>query len=284
MNKLYVNEYSPASDLHHPKRLLTKMLMDLWRGRGLAWRLFVRDVKAQYRQTLLGLLWVFLPPVATTVAFVLLNKGKLLSSPEGLTVPYSVFVLVGTLFWQTFADALNSPLRILTQSGSMLVKINFPRESLILAAMLHTGFNSCVRLMIMVPIFVYYNLVFQPSVLMSLLPLFILLFMGTVAGVIISPFGILFHDVQKSLPLILNFWMLLTPVIYAAPSGGFLGVIVKHNPVTPFVVAGRNWILDGFGYIDTTFVTVAAVTLALAIWGWVVFRISLPIIIERMQA
>ena len=240
MNKFLVNEYSPASDLRHPKRLLYQMFSDLWIGKGLAWRLFLRDTKAQYRQTLLGLLWIFLPPVATTFAFVLLNKGKLLSSPEGLSVPYPVFVLVGTLCWQAFADALNSPLRILTVSGSMLVKINFPRESLILSAMLHAGFNSFVRLIIIVPVFIYFDLFFHPSALMSLLPIFILLCMGTVIGVIISPFGMLFQDVQKSLPLLLNFWMLLTPVIYASPSGGLLGTIVKYNPVSPLVVIGRN--------------------------------------------
>jgi lipopolysaccharide transport system permease protein len=260
------------------------MFSDLWIGKGLAWRLFLRDIKAQYRQTLLGLLWVFLPPVATTFAFVLLNKGKLLSSPEGLSVPYPVFVLVGTLCWQTFADALNSPLRILTVSGSMLVKINFPRESLILSAMLHAGFNSLVRLIIIVPVFTYFDLFFQPSALMSLLPLFILLCSGTVIGVIISPFGMLFHDVQKSLPLLLNFWMLLTPVIYTSPSGGLLGTIVKYNPVSPLVVAGRNWILNGFGSIDSAFLMVTAATVTLAFWGWLIFRLSLPIIIERMQA
>ena len=68
--------YTPESRLRHPFRLIRTMFIDLWRSRELAWRLLVRDISAQYRQTLLGLFWAFLPLIATTGVFVMLNKGK----------------------------------------------------------------------------------------------------------------------------------------------------------------------------------------------------------------
>ena len=51
-----ITVYTPDSSLRHPGRLIGEMFHDLWAGRELAWRLAVRDLSAQYRQTALGLL------------------------------------------------------------------------------------------------------------------------------------------------------------------------------------------------------------------------------------
>jgi len=42
--------------MRHPARMVAGMLRDLLAGRELAWQLALRDIKAQYRQTALGLL------------------------------------------------------------------------------------------------------------------------------------------------------------------------------------------------------------------------------------
>ncbi|MCK4944376.1 MAG: ABC transporter permease, partial [Candidatus Aminicenantes bacterium] len=62
--------YTPASQLAHPMRLVKTMWSDLMASRGLAWRLLIRDISAQYRQTILGYLWAFIPPIFTTLIFV----------------------------------------------------------------------------------------------------------------------------------------------------------------------------------------------------------------------
>lgn len=51
---LPVRFYTPESELAHPRRLWREMVRDLWAGRELAWRLAVRDISAQYRQSALG--------------------------------------------------------------------------------------------------------------------------------------------------------------------------------------------------------------------------------------
>ena len=60
--ELPVRIYTPAPVLKHPVDMGREMLSDVWSGRELAWRLFVRDVSAQYRQTFFGYIWAFLPP------------------------------------------------------------------------------------------------------------------------------------------------------------------------------------------------------------------------------
>ncbi len=107
--------YTPDSQLRRPGQLLKSMWRDVLASRELAWRLLVRNISAMYRQTMLGYVWAFLPPVFTTLTFVFLNSQKIFS--VGTTdIPYPAFVMIGTLLWQGFADAMNSPLRMINQS------------------------------------------------------------------------------------------------------------------------------------------------------------------------
>src|SRR6476660_9754286 len=74
MSELPVTTYTPKSPLREPTRLLQSMRRDLAASRELAWRLFVRDVSAQYRQTALGYVWVFIPPLVASLPFIYLNQ------------------------------------------------------------------------------------------------------------------------------------------------------------------------------------------------------------------
>ena len=62
---LPVRIYTPEPALGHPVRLIREMAVDIWSGRELAWRLFIRDLSASYRQAWFGYAWVFLPPSQT---------------------------------------------------------------------------------------------------------------------------------------------------------------------------------------------------------------------------
>jgi len=57
--------YTADSELRRPVQMLRSMYLDLLRSRGLAWRLFLRDLNGQYRQSLLGYLWLLLPPLGS---------------------------------------------------------------------------------------------------------------------------------------------------------------------------------------------------------------------------
>ena len=56
MSPLPIKTYTPESSIRNPAKLIREMLYDLVSSRELAWQLAVRDIKAQYRQTALGLL------------------------------------------------------------------------------------------------------------------------------------------------------------------------------------------------------------------------------------
>ena len=63
MKKSNLTVYTPESSLAHPLIMAREMLRDLAASRELAWRLAVRDIRAQYRQAFLGILWALILPL-----------------------------------------------------------------------------------------------------------------------------------------------------------------------------------------------------------------------------
>ena len=74
--------YTPDSSLANPFVMAKDMLGDLWAGRELAWRLTVRDISAQYRQTFLGILWALILPLANTVVWLFLSGAGIVVRPD----------------------------------------------------------------------------------------------------------------------------------------------------------------------------------------------------------
>jgi lipopolysaccharide transport system permease protein len=95
-------------------------------------RLFKRNIKAMYRQSLLGITWALFPPLITAGLWIFLRGNNVMSLGE-TSVPYPVFVLVGTMLWQIFTESILSPLKSITTNKAMLIKINIPREGLLLS-------------------------------------------------------------------------------------------------------------------------------------------------------
>jgi lipopolysaccharide transport system permease protein len=76
---LPVTIYTPESSLASPSKMLCELFRDLSASRELAWQLAVRDIKSQYRQAFLGILWAFILPLANTVTWIFLSKAGIVS-------------------------------------------------------------------------------------------------------------------------------------------------------------------------------------------------------------
>jgi ABC-type polysaccharide/polyol phosphate export permease len=110
-----------------------------------------------------------------------------------------------------------------------------------------------------------------------------LVFLGFALGLALLPLGGLYGDVLKSLPILLQFWMLLTPVVYPARTEGWLGWLCSWNPVAPLIslarasLTGDSLLPQGaLGILATLF------SLFLCLMGLIGYRIVMPRIIERI--
>lgn len=279
---LPVAVYSPAPMLASPAKLAREMVRDLLASRELAWQLFVRDVSAQYRQSLLGVVWALLPPLAMGLVFILLQAGGVVTVAE-TNVPYPVFVLVGTTYWQVFVDALNAPLKSVTSGKSILTKVNFPREALILSAAYNVLFQLLFKGLVLLGVFVYFDVPLQTGLLLAPLAILMLILLGLAIGLLLTPVGLLYTDIAAGLAIFTQVWFFATPVVYPAPESFPLSLLATANPVSPLLTAARDLTIHGGFEHPAGLLLVGSLTLVGLLAGWVVYRVSLPILVERMS-
>jgi lipopolysaccharide transport system permease protein len=279
---LPVTVYTPDSAIANPSKLLRDMLRDLRNSRDLAWRLAVRDINAQYRQTLLGFAWALLVPLGHAAVWIFLARSGLLTvGPTAL--PYPAFVLAGTMLWAIFADAVHAPLGTVAASRDMLVRINFPREALILSGILQVGFNAAIKLAIVVLALIALGVRPDWGIIAAPAGVAVLMLAGTAVGLFLLPFGLLYSDVGRVLPFLMQALMYLTPVVYPIPAEGVARSLLTLNPITAPLEASRQWLTGGSPEFVTGLALTAAGALVLTLALWVVYRLALPIVIERMS-
>lgn len=282
-SELPITVYTPDSRLQNPARMLREMFADLWSGRELAWRLAVRDISAQYRQAFLGILWAFILPLANTLTWIFLQGSGVVRISD-TTLPYPVYVFTGTMLWAIFMDAVNAPLQQTTAAKAMLAKLNFPREALIVSGVYKTLFNAAIKIALLLAALPFFGIDLGWNLLLLPLGIFSLVMVGTAIGLMLTPVGLLYTDIGKGLPLLMQFLMYLTPVVFPMPQRGWAATLFSINPLSPLILTARDW-LTGFPAEQlAAFILVNLLTVGVLLLVWIVYRLAMPILIERMSA
>ena len=276
--------YTPASQVRSPVSLLKNMMADLLVSRELAWRITVRDISAQYRQSILGLFWAFVPPLLSAFLFIILQRKSVVNIGD-TGMPYPLFVLMGTTLWQIFAEAVAAPLKVVTGAKAILAKVSFPREALVLSAFCQTVFGFLIKALLLVAILLYFGTPMRPQALLALGTILLLIWLGVVIGLALTPAGMLVPDVSQIITLGLQLAFFLTPVVYPAPVTFPYSLVVTWNPVSPYLLASRSLLVQGTaaGYLAPMLVVTAGL-LGVTVLSWLLYRVSMPIIIERIGA
>jgi lipopolysaccharide transport system permease protein len=273
--------YTPESSLGNPLKMLRDMWFDVASGRGLAMRLAERDIKAQYRQAFLGILWALILPLANTATWIFLNRTGIVSVAE-TSLPYPIFVFTGTMVWAIFMDALNAPLAQTTAAKSMLAKINFPREALIMSGILQTLFNSSIKIFLVIIVLTLSGIYPDWHLLLFPFAALSMILLGTTVGLLITPIGLLYTDVGKGIPLVMQFLMFVSPVVFPAPTAGWAAKIFEFNPLTPLILVARDWLTGAPTESICQFVAINLLVLVVLLAVSVVYRLAMPIMIERI--
>lgn len=275
--------YTPESQLRHPIQLFRQMWQDLLTCRELAWQLLMRNISAQYRQSFLGIFWAFVPPIATAIGFTFANNAKIVNI--GATdIPYPAYVMFSMALWQTFTDALNGPIQAVSSAKQMLVRINFPREALILAKLGEVFFNFGIKLILIVALFFWFQIPVPWTVILAPVALIHLIILGTFFGLLLAPLSVLYNDISKGLTLITGLWLFLTPVVYPFPKGGGLAKLVQLNPVTPLLVTTRELATTGVVSNPNAFWVASIFAIVGLLLAWVVYRLAMPFVVERISS
>lgn len=217
---------------------------DLWRYRELFLVLAWRDVAVRYKQTVIGLAWALIQPLATMVVFTVIF-GKVAKLPAEGDAPYALMVYAGMLPWQLFATSLNGASGSLIGNSNLISKVYFPRLIVPTSAVVVAFVDFLVSFAILVCLMVWYQ--FLPGWQILTLPFFVIMaFLASLGpGLWITALNVKYRDFRYVIPFLVQFGLYVSPV-------GFSSSVVPEewrllyslNPVAG-VIDGFRWAILG---------------------------------------
>ncbi len=215
--------------------------------RELLWQMVGREVKARYKQSVLGYFWVILNPLAQmlVMSFAFSIILRIPTNSAG-NIPYSVFLFTALLPWNLFANSLSSSTSSLVNSSSLITKVYFPRTILVISTIL----AKIVDFLFASLILIVYMIAFQIPITLNILWIIPIFFIQQIFTIGLSLFfaaaNLLYRDIQYLLNLLLVLWMYATPVIYPADIvPDKYRIIFQLNPMAVIINAYRQTILGG---------------------------------------
>ena len=163
----------------------------------------------------------------------------------------------------------------------MLAKLRFPREALIAAGLLEVGLQFLIRTPLLAvawmlsPDASVHTWWLMPGIFLGLLAA------GTCIGILFLPMSMLYQDVAPAVALASGFWLMITPVGYAPPVGGWTAKLTAWNPASTLIETARDsWLGYSLDSIPA-FIAITAGAALLAIAGWLAARVAFPHLIAR---
>lgn len=187
---------------------------ELWYYRELIWMLAVREIQLRYRQTFLGVSWVILQPLITTVIFTIIF-GRLMKTQSD-DVSYELFAFVGLLPWNVFSQSLQRAGVSLTRDIRLITKIFFPRIIIPLANSLSTLVDFLVSLGILAILLLIYQSPISLNILAIPLLLILNILLSVGVGIIFAALNVYYRDFTYVLPFVIQVWMYASPLAYSS--------------------------------------------------------------------
>ena len=203
-----------------------------------------RDIKARYKQTALGIAWSLLQPLSMMVVFTLVFSVFAKVPSDG--VPYPVFAYSALIFWTFFSNTINGGTGAMVSNATLIRKIYFPRETLLIAVLLAGLLDLGVAAVLFVGMLVYYKIALTLAALW-VVPLLLLQITLTFAVIsLTSAAHVNFRDMGHALPLVVQLWMFATPVAYPiSVIPGWLRPYYLLNPMAAIIEGYRNALIMG---------------------------------------
>jgi lipopolysaccharide transport system permease protein len=215
------------------------VISSAWSYRHLVLSLVNRQFRLRYRQSTVGLGWAIVPPLASMGAATLVF-GSVLGVDTGKT-NYSLFTLAALIPWQLFASSMVGGVQSVVSGSSMVTKIPFPKVVLPLSTVGLALVDFSLAAVVFIPIAFLLGDGIPPSAVWF--PLLILVETVLAAGIVLfaSALNVFARDVRVIVPLLMQLWLLVTPVMYPLPDEeGALRFFFLANPMTGLTVSFRD--------------------------------------------
>lgn len=222
-----------------PARVDLPRARELWDAREVLYRFGQRDVILRYRQTVIGVAWVLLQPLASAGIFAIVF-GRVAQLPSQ-GVPYFVFAFVGTLAWNLFSSVVSRSSSSLVANQALVSKVFFPRMLVPLSTSISVIIDFLVSLTLGIVLVAAFGIGFGWQVLLVPVWALLVILLASGIGLVASALMVKYRDVGYVLPWLVQFGLYASPVAYsleAVPDN--LLIVFNLNPMT--------WALEAFRF------------------------------------
>jgi lipopolysaccharide transport system permease protein len=187
--------------------------IDFWRHRELIMFLAWRDLVVRYKQTVVGVAWNVLKPLASLIIYTFVF-GRVAQLPSQ-GVPYVLLVLAGLMPWMLFSSVFTAVSESLIANAHLVSKVYFPRIVIPVSSVIISVVDNLVAVVLLAALMLWYGMI--PGWQILLLPFVVFMAVSTAFGVglIIAVFNAQFRDFRHLIPFALQLGVFVSPVGYA---------------------------------------------------------------------
>ncbi len=228
-----------------------------------------KELKVRYKRSFLGYLWSIANPLALSVVFFVAFKIVMRIQIEN----YTLFLISGLFPWQWFSNSVNSATMVFVGNASLIKKVNFRRETLVIATVMNDMFHFALSIPVIVVFLFFYGLKpslwWIPGIPALLLVQFVMTFGIALA---VSAINLLFRDIERIIQIVTTLIFYVTPIIYAEDMvPAEYKSLVLLNPLSALILSWRKLFMNGI--FDGAAVGLAAIySLVMLAVGYLVFR------------
>lgn len=262
----------PALTVIEPSKGWSKLgLRDVWEYRELLIFLIWREIQGVYRQTALGISWLFVRPLLNMLLLTFVF-GFIVGVPSD-EIPYPLFALSALLPWGYFSNAVLRASRSLVDNLQLISKVYFPRMIIPISGAVSGLVDFAAAFLVVVIALVVYQIPFRLEILWIPFLLLVAVAYALGVGFWLATLSVRYRDVSFAVNFLIQALMYLSPVIYPVSQvPESLRLVYLLNPMTG-VIQGFRWALFGSGDPpNVIFFGSAIIVMLVLISGAYIFR------------
>lgn len=241
-------------------------------------QLILREIKARYKQSILGYGWIIFNPLIQLLVYSFVFS-VIFKFPTD-NIPYPIFLFIGLLPWIYLQTSLSSSALVLVDNANLLKKVNFPREVLPYSVICAKSVDLFFSSLLLFFFFIFYNVSYSYNLSVSLnifyiIP-FLILQIILISGLslLLSAANLFYRDIQYVTNLMLLMWMYLTPVVYPislVPQNHLW--LYRLNPMVGIIEGYRSAVFNSPFDISATLISIV-ISIAVFLIGFFIFKRS----------
>jgi lipopolysaccharide transport system permease protein len=169
-------------------------------------------LKVRYKQSVLGIAWAIIQPVALMLIYTLVFS--IVTRVKSTGVPYAVFAYAALLPWSFFSTALTNATNGLVSHAQLVTKVYFPREILPISYIVAALVDLLIASIVMSGLMIYYHVSLTTQVLWLIPVTLVMAAFTTACALIFSAMQVRVRDIGMAMPLVLQLWLFASPVVY----------------------------------------------------------------------